>query len=102
MKTENNKQWDWVGSADLSLENSFGTLDQQRNVPIQFTMGIHEDNNTGWFEFYDLETMGERWYAEGMLWFDGNEVTDYDGVFALPSEIINKLNELRFDTDNIS
>jgi len=97
-----NKQWSWVGEANLSLENSFGTLDKQNNVKINFTIGIHDDGNTGWFEFYDLETVGERWYAEGMLWFEGNVVMDYDGVFALPIEIINKLNELRFDTEYIS
>ena len=99
---KNNIQVDWVGTANLSLENSFGTIQRQRNVEIYFTIGIHEGHNTGWFEFYDTETEGEHWYAEGMLWFDGIKLVDYDGVFDLPHEILTKLNELGFDTKEIT
>lgn len=100
----NNKlkiQVEWVGEADLSLDNSFGTIASQKNVAIQFTLGIHEGHETGWFEFYDVETGGEDWYAEGGLWFDEGGVWDYDGVYSLPTEIIMKLKSMGFNTDDI-
>ncbi len=81
---------------NLSLENSFGTIKEQSGIELDVTIGIEE--GTGWFEFYDTETGGDDWYAEGGLWFDGKELTDYDGVFALPIFIIKKLKELGYDT----
>jgi hypothetical protein len=99
---ENQKQeWTWVGEANLSLENSFGTLARQSGIKIEFTLGIHESGNTGWFEFYDIDSGGEKWYAEGGLWFDGKDVMDFDGVFELPEEIMTKLNELGYDCSNV-
>ena len=32
------------------------------------------------------------------LWFDDNELIDYDGVFELPKELIDKLSELGYDS----
>jgi hypothetical protein len=80
---------------NLSLENSFGTIKEQSGIELDVTIGI--DDESGWFEFYDTETGGDDWYAEGGLWFDGKELTDYDGVFALPVCIIEKLKELGYD-----
>lgn len=31
------------------------------------------------------------------LWFTGNTLTDYDGVFELPKQVIDKLRELGYD-----
>lgn len=95
------QEWNWVGEANLSLENSFGTLARQRGVKLEFSLGIHEGGATGWFEFYDTDTGGERWYAEGGLWFDGLVLMDYDGVYSLPQEILDKLNELGYNTEEI-
>ena len=80
---------------NLSLENSFGTIKEQSGIELEVTIGI--DDESGWFEFYDTETGGDDWYAEGGLWFEGKELTDYDGVFALPVCIIEKLRELGYD-----
>jgi hypothetical protein len=82
----------------LSLENSFGTIKAENNIELSITIGIDETDGTGWFELYDTETGGDEWYGEGGLWFDGKELTDYDGVFALPVCVINKLKELGYDT----
>jgi hypothetical protein len=84
--------------ADLRLENSFGVLNQQENVELEITVGFN-DENYGWFELYDLESGGENWYAEGGLWFKDRTLTDYDGVFSLPHEIIIKLEELGYNAD---
>jgi hypothetical protein len=80
----------------LSLENSFGTL-KNAEVKLQVTVGIHEGGQTGWFELYDEETGGEEWYAEGSLTFNGKELVDYDGVFALPQCICDCLRTHGFD-----
>ncbi len=82
----------------LSLENSFGTIKAEENIELNVTIGIDDADGTGWFELYDEETGGDEWYGEGGLWFDGKELTDYDGVFALPVCVINKLKELGYDT----
>jgi hypothetical protein len=84
----------------LSLENSFGTIKQEDGITLNVTVGIKSDTY-GWFEFYDEETGGDEWYAEGGLWFDNKTVTDYDGVFSLPSFVISKLEELGYDCEEI-
>lgn len=84
----------------LSLENSFGTINEQRDVELEVTLVI-KDAEYGYFEFYDDETGGDHWYAEGGIWFQGTTVTDYDGVFALPRFIIKKLQEWGYDTSEV-
>ncbi len=84
----------------LSLENSFVTIKEQKDIQLNVTIGIHDDES-GWFELYDEESGGEEWYAEGGLELDGLSVTGYDGVFALPMCIIEKLQEMGFDTTEI-
>jgi len=91
-------QYEFKAIESLSLENSFGTIKAEENIELNVTIGINDADGTGWFELYDTETGGDEWYGEGGLWFDGKELTDYDGVFALPVCVINKLKELGYDT----
>jgi len=79
-------------------ENSFGAWGEENDVLLEVTIGIRDDDG-GYFEFYDVKTGGEKWYAEGGLWFEGNVLNDYDGVFSLPDFIISKLVEWGFDMD---
>lgn len=89
----------------LSLENSFGTIKAEDGIKLDVTIGLEhfagfEDDiqkTTGWFEISDIETGGDEWYASGGLWFIDKELTDYDGVFALPNCVIEKLKELGYD-----
>ena len=83
-------------TSDLTLENSFTVLDSQNKVELEVTIGIKSEDY-GWFEFYDKKTGGNRWHAEGGLWFEDKVLTDYDGVFDLPDFIIDKLKELGYD-----
>lgn len=78
-------------TCDLALENSFSVLATEKGVIVKGEIGFHEGEETGWFEFYDKATKGDRWYAEGGLWFEGKKVIDYDGVFDLPHFIVKKL-----------
>lgn len=50
------------------------------------------------FEFF---TDNQREYAEGMLGFAGKELEDYDGVFCLPDEVMDVLDQLGFDTSSV-
>jgi hypothetical protein len=84
----------------LSLENSFDTLKAEENIELNVTIGI-KDDGFGWFELYDTESGGDEWYAEGGLWLSDKLVTGYDGVFALPRCIIDKLKELGYDTSEV-
>ena len=80
----------------LSLENSFGTL-KEAEVKLQVSVGIDEHSEYGWFEMYDEATGGGDWYAEGGLWFNGKELVDYDGVYALPQCVCDCLRQHGFD-----
>jgi len=84
----------------LTLENSFGVLAKQDGVEIEINIRQNKKDYAS-FEFYDTETGGEAWYAEGGLWFEGKELTDYDGVFELPTEIINILEKAGYDCDEM-
>lgn len=82
--------------SSMVLENSFGIIDKEKSVELDVTIGFNSDEY-GWFEFYDINTGGNTWYAEGGLSFENKELIDYDGVFELPDFIIEKLEELGYD-----
>ena len=68
------------------------------NVEMDTTIEIDPNHSYGgWYETYDLETGGARFYAEGVLevYFDedGPRLTGYDGCFELPEYITDALEE---------
>jgi hypothetical protein len=83
----------------LSMSNSFGIVRAPEQVKIEVNIGIHESGDTGWFELYDLETGGDDWYAGGGLWFRGNTLVEYDGVFSLPKVVADKLEDWGYEID---
>ena len=91
------QQHTFEATESLSLENSFTVVKAQEDIRLHVTVGINSEDY-GWFEVYDLESGGDEWYAEGGLWFDGKQVTGYDGVFSLPVWVVEKLKELGYDT----
>lgn len=84
----------------LSMGNSYGTVKKENNIKLDVEINIM-DAQQGCFEIYDIKTGGESWYAEGGLWFDGKDLTDYDGVFALPKCIEDKLTEMGYNLDDL-
>lgn len=88
---------EFTATESLSMENSWTVLKAAEDIKLQVTVGINSPEY-GWFEIYDQETEGEEWHAEGGIWFEGKRVTGYDGVFALPLCVVNKLRELGYDT----
>ena len=71
------------------------------DVEMDTTIGIDPRHHSGgWYESYDVETGGDRFYAGGVLETldtsdgDGNEavaLVGYDGCFELPEYIIEAL-----------
>lgn len=60
-------------------------LDKANNVEMRVTVGLR-DERYGYFEVYDIASGGDRFYAEGGLWFDEDrKLYDYDGCGELPT-----------------
>jgi hypothetical protein len=85
----------------LIRETSYGVVDKEKDIAINVSVGYRAKDNYGWFEFYDEKSGGDQWYAEGGLWFGGLELTDYDGVFSLPSFIADFLEKKGFDVEDM-
>ena len=90
---------DWEVVQYVAMETSAGLVEPRVKRIMSFSVGI--DGHKGWFEMYDEESGGEDFYASGGLWFTNNRLVDYDGVFSLPDEILDKLDEAGYDVDDI-
>tara|TARA_B110000444_G_scaffold231304_1_gene239156 strand:- start:667 stop:975 length:309 start_codon:yes stop_codon:yes gene_type:complete len=100
MQKEKQKTYNKITTEHLTLENSFGVIREETEVQLNCTIGI-KDRTYGWFEIFDEETGGNEWHSEGGLWFEGKNVTDYDGVFALPNGVIELLKENGYNTEEV-
>tara|TARA_R100001591_G_scaffold61834_1_gene71277 strand:+ start:1975 stop:2280 length:306 start_codon:yes stop_codon:yes gene_type:complete len=74
-------------------ENSFGQVGEAKVVTMKYNISFNEERQYGSFELYDLESGGDEFYSEGGLWFEENELVDYDGIFCLPTPVLDKLEE---------
>lgn len=88
----------WETKANLVLQTSYGVKDTNDGCTISVTVGIKECGTRGYFELYDVNNV-DNWYAEGGLWFEGNRLVDYDGVFELSSFVEDKLKEWGYEID---
>jgi uncharacterized protein YabN with tetrapyrrole methylase and pyrophosphatase domain len=85
----------------LSLETTHGRITSEKDVVLEVTIGYTAEKDYGYFELYDVKTGGDKWYAEGGLWFDNEELTDYDGVFELPPFVWEYLEQKGFNVDYV-
>ena len=73
----------------INADGLYGDLDAAKDVEMDTSVSIDPDHQYGgWYETYDLETGGDRFYAEGVLETyhdeDGSvRLTGYDGCFEL-------------------
>lgn len=81
----------WVENSPASYENSYTVLSSVDEIEMSFELQFDPSEEYGWFEIYDTPSGGTDFYGSGGLWFNGNELVDYDGVFSLPTQIITKL-----------
>lgn len=80
----------------ISNITAYGTINKDENVEMITTLCVDPDTRYGgWYETYDADTNGERFYAEGTLKieFDGDDcyLIDYDGVFELMDYLLDAL-----------
>ena len=74
-------------------------VDAAKDVEMDTSVSVDPNHQYGgWYETYDLDTGGDRFYAEGVLevyWDDNGDVrlTGYDGCFELPEFITDALEE---------
>ena len=85
----------------VALETSYAVIDESENEEMEITVGVDDEEQYGYFEMYDTKTGGERFYAEGGMWFDGKSLRDYDGVFELSQHVTTKLKEWGYDVSEM-
>ena len=72
-------------------------IDKAENIEMDTEVCVDSElRYGGWYETYDLDTAGDRFYAGGVLevyWDDNGDVrlTGYDGCFELPEFITDAL-----------
>ena len=69
------------------------------NVSKGLTVAIHQQVGKPAPHCFEFWTNDESKYAEGGLWFEGTSLTEYDGVFSLPKEVIAMLKALGYNTE---
>ena len=68
--------------------------DVYRDSDVEVIVHVGEHH----YEFYDVATGGEKYYAEGSLDIQDGKLVDYDGVGSLPTVIMDMLcNEWHID-----
>ena len=84
----------------VAMTTAYDTdTDRDVNVVMDTSIGIDPDHQYGgWYETYDLESGGDRFYAECVLETAHDEdgsvrLVGYDGCFELPDFIIKALEE---------
>ena len=69
-------------------ERSHGATDWEQTT-LSISASVNFAKNYGCFEIYDVETGGNKFYAEGGIWISDcqTEVSDFDGTFDLDYRI---------------
>ena len=83
---------------NICLDYSWGSTEREEKE-ITYNIEVNAIKQYGSFEMYcDNDA---SYYAEGGLWFTRGVLTDYDGIFDLPSIIKEQLKEWGFDTSEM-
>jgi hypothetical protein len=84
-------------NSPINIERSLTPVLENISVNTEsiIDVSINEDGK-GFFE-WSIEELDE--YETGGLWFEGNELIDFDGVFELPSQLIEFLEEKKYNMD---
>ena len=83
----------------IKWENTFGAIRSDNYVEMEFKISIIPEENCGYFFMKDLKTGGDKYFGDGNLKFDGNKLTDFDGVYNISEIIIDKLKEWGYVID---
>lgn len=72
----------------------------EEGVTYDCEVNVDTETYYGSFEVYDIDD-SYGYHAEGGLWFVGNVLTDYDGVYELPKCVIKTLEQWNFNLEDI-
>lgn len=79
--------------SQVRYEGSWGASESQ-TMTLSIYAKMNKETGRGHFEIFDLETRGDRCYAEGSLSLYEGELCDYDGVSTLDRRIVKWLDEI--------
>ena len=79
---------------NICYDYSWGSTEREEKE-ITYNIEVDAIKQYGFFEMYCDDG---AYYAEGGLWFTRGVLTDYDGIFDLPSIIKEQLKKWGFDT----
>ena len=65
------------------------------------TVNVYQMNDKLIPHSWECYTDDEEQYGEGCLGFDGNTLEDYDGCFSLPTQVMDVLDALGYDTQSM-
>lgn len=82
-------------NSPINKETSFGSTPLADDVQSIIDVTINK-NGTGYCE-WNIEALDE--YENIGLWFEENTLTDYDGVFELPKQLIEYLEDQEYDME---
>ena len=83
---------------NICLDYPWGSTKREKKE-VTYNIEVDVMKQYGSFEVYCADD--ETYYAEGGLWFTGGKLTDYDGIFDLPSTIKEQLKKWGFDTSEM-
>ena len=83
---------------NICLDYSWGSTKREKKE-VTYNIEVDVMKQYGSFEMY--ADGGEVYYADGGLWFTKGKLTDYDGIFDLPSTIKEQLKKWGFDTSEM-
>jgi len=79
----------------INIDNGYTNNNISKQAKSTISVDIPEDGRGSFqWEVEELEL-----YEEGGLWFEGNELTDYDGVFELPVQLLDFLESKGYNVD---
>ena len=78
-------------ASDETIENVFNENWEAKSVVGKYDISINFKTQKGWFEHH---IYGDE--RGGGLWFEDDELTDYDGVYSLPNDVVTGIEELGF------
>lgn len=77
------------------VQHQSGSILSNPTKGVEITLHFREDSGLP----HCAELSSGDHYAEIGLWFEGQTLTDYDGVFELPGEVIEMLEERGLTVD---
>lgn len=77
----------------VNYQTSFNSTKPESRT-MNYEVWWDRDGENGSFELHDEESGGNDYYGGGELWFSGDLLTGYDGIFELPEVVVDILKKM--------